>query len=292
MTSLVNLIGNTPLVDIKRIYLGQSVVQAKLEFYNPGGSLKDRAALGMITQAIKKGLLKKGDTLVESTSGNLGISIAMISAALGLKAKIVVPESISREMSSSIAAYGAEVIPVKGSNTEARDFAAAMAESEKIFTLNQFDNDDNWKIHYQTTGPEIWDGTCGKITHFITTMGSMGTITGVSKYLKEKNPNIAVIGVQPDEQSQRIPGIIRWPSGYEPDVGREANIDHIVDISLIDSKRMALRLSRVEGISCGYTTGAALCATIHTLADAKDAHAVFIACDRADKYISTLYRDA
>ena len=269
--------------------VGENFVQAKLEFYNPGGSLKDRAAIGMITQAIKKGLLKKGDTLVESTSGNLGISIAMISAALGLKAKIVVPESISREMSSSIAAYGAEIIPVKGSNTEARDFAAAMAESEKIFTLNQFDNHDNWKIHYQTTGPEIWADTGGKITHFITTMGSMGTVTGVSKYLKEKNPNIAVIGVQPDVQSQRIPGIIRWPVDYEPGVGREAHIDDVVDVSLIDAKKMALRLSKVEGISCGYTTGAALCATMQSLVDTKNAHAVFIACDRGDRYISSLY---
>lgn len=288
MPGLLNLIGNTPLMDIKKIS-GGNTIQAKLEFYNPSGSLKDRAALGMIVQAMKKGQLKKGDTLIESTSGNLGISVAMISAALGIKAVIVVPDSISDEIAGCIRSYGAEILTVKGTNTEARDHAEKIAASEKIFILDQFNNDDNWQIHYQTTGPEIWNDTGGKVTHFITTMGSMGTITGVSRYLKEQNPNIVVVGVQPDEQSRRIPGIIRWPNSHTPKIGQWAQIDRIVDVSLIDSKKMASRLARVEGLSCGYTSGAALHATIEVLASATDAHAVFVACDRAERYVSTIY---
>lgn len=291
--SIDNLIGNTRLLKISRASHGENIdstneIWGKMEGDNPSGSLKDRAALGMILGAEKKRKIQIGDTLIEPTSGNTGIALAMICASRGYKIKLVMPKYNSIERKQAMEAYGAEVILSETeTTTELIKYTKELAERNNYLMLDQFSNDDNWLMHYGTTGPEIWQDTEGRVTHFVATMGTMGTITGVSKYLKEKNPDIKIIGVQPDEASQRIPGITRWPPNERPPIGANASIDQIIDVGLNDAVHMSNVLVKKEGLFCGFTAAAAYIGALTVAKECKNAVIVFIVCDRGDRYLST-----
>jgi cysteine synthase B len=291
--SIDKLIGKTRLLKIKRLSKKENTdnnneIWGKMEGDNPSGSLKDRAALGMILGAEKKRKIHIGDTLIEPTSGNTGIALAMLCAARGYKVKLVMSKHQSVERVQAMEAYGAEVILIETESTkELINYTKELAERNNYLMLDQFSNDDNWLMHYETTGPEIWEDTQGRITHFVAVMGTMGTITGVSKYLKEKNSNIKIIGVQPDEASQRIPGITRWPHNERPSIGAHAQIDKIIDVGLNNAVYMANMLAKKEGLFCGFTAAAAYIGALEVAKECKNAVIVFIVCDRGDRYLST-----
>lgn len=288
--SLVEQIGNTRLVPIQRIAVNDrgSQIFGKLEGDNPAGSVKDRPAANMITQAQARGTIKPGDTLLEATSGNTGIALAMVAATMGYKLKLLMPDNMTDERKSLMTAYGAELILVSEEQgmEYARDKAAAMAERGEGIVLDQFANPDNWAAHYKTTGPEIWDATEGKVTHFVSSMGTTGTIMGVSRYLKERNPDIQIIGVQPEDGSS-IPGIRRWPQAYLPAIYEPARVDRIIDVNQGDAEDMARRLAREEGILSGVSSGGALLAALQLLPETDHAVIVTIVCDRGDRYLSS-----
>lgn len=291
--TIEDTIGNTPLVRLQRIpgdaiEARGNVILGKLEGNNPAGSVKDRPALSMIRRAEERGRIKPGDTLIEATSGNTGIALAMTAAIRGYRMVLIMPEDLSLERRQSMAAYGAEIIltPVKGGMEYARDLADAMEREGKGVILDQFANPDNPLAHYETTGPELWRDTEGRITHFVSAMGTTGTITGVSRYLKEVNPAIQIVGAQPAEGS-RIPGIRKWPEAYLPKIYDPKFIDRQELVSQADAEHMARRMAREEGIFCGISAAGALCVALKIAEEVENATIVFVVCDRGDRYLST-----
>jgi cysteine synthase B len=281
-------IGNTSLKNFKRIipdeYRNKNIrLFVKMESENLSGSVKDRAVIGMIEGAERRGEIANGDTLLEPTSGNTGISLSMICQQKGYKCLLVISKFVNENIKNLLISNGAELEIVDGDQADVRDRAKELVSLGRGKMLDQFSNDDNWRYHYSTTGPEIWKDTGGKITHFVSCMGTMGTITGVSKFLKEMNPDIEIIGVRPDIESWVIPGISRWRPGYEPQVGREAIIDRMIDVSIKDSKITAKKLYKVEGIKTGFTSGANIWASL-ALPAKDDSVIVTIVCDREDRY--------
>ena len=260
-----------------------------MEGNNPGGSVKDRAALKMIEDAEKMGHIKKNDTLIEATSGNTGIALAMVAAIKGYKMRLIMPETASSERVKTMKAFGADVILVsKEEDMEgARDLAKKMRDSGEGFVLDQFSNKSNYLAHFEGTGPEIWEQTDGKLTHFVSAMGTTGTITGVSKYLKKMNPSIEIIGAQPQDGS-RIPGIRRWKEGYEPKIKKDALIDRTIDISESDARNFSVKLSTEQGLFCGLSAAANIYIAHKIAIDLNDAVIVTIVCDRGDRYLSSL----
>jgi cysteine synthase B len=286
---LEDFIGNTPLVALQRMHgNSSSAIHLKLEGNNPAGSVKDRAAFSMIHNAELRGEIKPGDTLIEATSGNTGIALAMVAAMKGYKMILVMPENQTIERRQTMKAFGAEFILTskEGSMELARDIALKMQKEGKGFVLDQFSNPDNPKAHYETTGPEIWKDTKGRITHFIASMGTTGTIVGTSQFLKEKNKNIQIIGVQPEEGAQ-IPGIRKWPEAYLPKIYSAKNIDRIEYVSQQHAEETARRLAKEEGIFSGASTGGGLYIALQIAKANKDALIVSIACDRGDRYLSS-----
>ncbi|CAI8692182.1 cysteine synthase CysM [Burkholderia cepacia] len=291
--TIEDTIGNTPLVQLVRlpddeIRARNNVVLAKLEGNNPAGSVKDRPALSMISKAEARGRIKPGDTLIEATSGNTGIALAMAAAIRGYKMVLIMPEDLSVERRQSMAAYGAEIIltPVKGGMELARDLADQMQREGKGVILDQFANPDNPVAHYEATGPEIWRDTDGRVTHFVSAMGTTGTIMGVSQYLKERNPAIEIVGAQPEEGS-RIPGIRKWPEAYLPTIFDRSRVDRVENVSQAASETMARRLAAVEGIFAGISSGGACEVAMRIARQVENATIVFIVCDRGDRYLST-----
>ena len=283
---LDHYVGNTPLVRLQRLANHtQATVLAKLEGNNPAGSVKDRPAYNMIMQAEKRGQIQPGDTLIEATSGNTGIALAMVAAMRGYHMKLIMPANSSQERKDAMAAYGAELIEANNME-EARDLALKMQADGVGLVLNQFGNPDNVEAHYLTTGPEIWRQTGGKITHFVSSMGTTGTIMGISKYLKEQNPDIQIVGLQPAEGSN-IPGIRRWPTEYLPTIFDASRVDQIMDIPQIEAEKTARQLARREGISAGVSSGGAVWAAVKIAEQQPDAVIVCIVCDRGDRYLST-----
>ena len=282
-------VGKSPLVRLQRLASHtQATVLAKLEGNNPAGSVKDRPAYNMIIQAEKRGQINPGDTLIEATSGNTGIALAMVAAMRGYKMKLIMPNNMSQERKDAMSAYGAELIEVtqKQGMEGARDLAMQMQAEGEGLVLNQFGNPDNVEAHYLTTGPEIWKQTGGKITHFVSSMGTTGTIMGVSKYLKEQNPDIQIVGLQPSDGSS-IAGIRRWPEEYLPTIFDRSRVDRIIDIPQIEAERTMRKLARHEGISAGTSSGGAVWASIKIAEENPDAVIVCIICDRGDRYLST-----
>ena len=291
--TIEDLVGGTPLVRLVRIPgkandQNGNIILGKMEGDNPAGSVKDRPALSMITRAEQRGSIKPGDTLIEATSGNTGIALAMAAAIKGYRMILIMPEHLSIERRQTMRAFGAEIIltPQSGGMESSRDLAEQMRAAGKGVILDQFGNPDNPLAHYETTGPEIWKDTAGTISHFVSSMGTTGTIMGVSKYLKEKNPAIEVIGAQPTEGSQ-IPGIRKWPEAYLPTIYDKARVDRIEYVSQADAEDMTRRLAREEGIFCGISAGGAMAVALRVSAQLKNATIVSIVCDRGDRYLST-----
>ena len=287
--TLDRFVGNTPLVRLQRI--GRETGNAffaKLEGNNPAGSVKDRPALSMVLGAERRGRIKPGDALIEATSGNTGIALAMVAAMRGYRMILVMPEHLSVERRQTMVAYGAQFVltPEKGGMELARDTAERMRDAGEGVILDQFANPDNPLAHYTGTGPEIWRDTEGKVTHFVATMGTTGTIMGCSRFLKEKNPGVQVIGVQPKDGAS-VPGIRKWPAAYLPKIFERPRIDRVVEVSQEESEEMARRLAREEGIFAGISAGGGLAAAVRVGAEAKDAVIVFIVPDRGDRYLST-----
>lgn len=287
--AIEHCIGNTPLVRLQRIP-GDSgnLMLAKLEGDNPAGSVKDRPALSMIRYSEERGEIKPGDVLVEATSGNTGIALAMVAAIRGYRMKLIMPENMSIERRAAMAAFGAEIILVsqKEGMEGARDLALQMEKEGKGRVLDQFANPDNPRSHYEGTGPEIWRDTQGLVTHFVSSMGTTGTIMGVSHYLKEKNPDIQIVGVQP-EGDESIPGIRRWPEEYLPKIFDKTRVDKTIDITPIEAEKMTRRLAAEEGIFAGVSSGGAISAALRLSREIEDAVIVTIICDRGDRYLST-----
>ena len=286
---LDHYVGNTPLVRLQRLASHtQATVLAKLEGNNPAGSVKDRPAYNMIMQAEKRGQITPGDTLIEATSGNTGIALAMVAAMRGYKMTHIMPDNMSQERKDAMQAYGATLIEVtKAQGMEgARDLALQMEKDGKGFVLNQFGNPDNVEAHYLTTGPEIWQQTGGKITHFVSSMGTTGTIMGVSKYLKEQNPAIQIVGLQPEDGAS-IAGIRRWPEAYLPTIFDRRRVDLVIDIPQIAAEKTMRKLAQQEGISAGTSSGGAVWAAIQLAQENPEAVIVCIICDRGDRYLST-----
>ncbi|MBK6266301.1 cysteine synthase CysM [Marivirga sp. S37H4] len=286
---LEDLVGNTPIVELKSIPTNKNVkIFCKLEGQNPGGSVKDRAALGMIGAALQRGDIKAGDKLVEATSGNTGIALAMIAKLKGLHMTLIMPENSTAERIQTMEAYGAKVILTKAEGTieYSRTVAEEMAATGEYFMLNQFGNPDNYRQHYETTGPEIWKDTEGKITHFVSAMGTTGTIMGVSRYLKEKNPAIQIVGTQPTDGS-KIPGIRRWSPEFLPKIFEPERVDITIDVSETDARHMTQRLAREEGILAGMSSGGALVAALEIAKTLESGLIVCITCDRGDRYLSS-----
>jgi len=287
--TLEQFIGNTPLVRLQRIPGNTTnVILAKLEGNNPAGSVKDRPALSMIKRAQVRGQISPGDTLIEPTSGNTGIALAMCAAMMGYRMILVMPENQSVERRQSMAAYGAQLVltPREGSMEAARDVAERMVKEGKGIMLDQFSNADNPLAHYETTGPEIWRDTEGKVTHFVSSMGTTGTIMGVSRFLKEKNSAITVVGCQPADGSQ-IPGIRKWPAAYLPKICDWNRVDQVIEIAQRDAEDMSRRLAADEGIFAGISSGGALWAALQVSREVRDAVITVIICDRGDRYLST-----
>ena len=288
--ALVEQIGNTRLVPFQRITQNRNgnQVLGKLEGDNPAGSVKDRPASNMIVQAQARGDIKPGDVLIEATSGNTGIALAMVAASMGYRMRLIMPDNMTDERKASMRAYGAELVLVTEDQgmEYARDLAAEMAQKGEGLVLDQFANPDNFDAHVISTGPEIWRDTQGKITHFVSSMGTTGTIMGVSRYLKDKNPDIQIIGVQPEDGSS-IPGIRRWPEAYLPKIYEPQRVDRIIDVNASDAEEMARRMAREEGILAGVSSGGALCAALELLEELQDAVIVTIVCDRGDRYLSS-----
>lgn len=292
--TLEDTVGNTPLVQLKRLPGKTSnAVLVKLEGNNPAGSVKDRPALNMIRKAEERGEIRPGDVLIEATSGNTGIALAMAAAMRGYRMKLIMPANQSQERKDAMAAYGAELILVSQEEgmEGARDLAHRMQDEGKGRVLDQFANPDNPLAHYETTGPEIWRETQGRITHFVSSMGTTGTIMGVSSFLKEKNPDIEIVGLQPTEGSQ-IAGIRRWPKEYLPAIYDESRVDRVIDMDQGEAEEMTRRLAREEGISAGVSSGGAVAGALRISAQVENAVIVAIVCDRGDRYLSTgVFRD-
>ena len=291
--TLENLIGNTPLVALQRIGIAShqarnNILLGKLEGNNPAGSVKDRAAVSMIRRAQERGDIQPGDTLIEATSGNTGIALAMAAAIMGYRMVLIMPEDLSIERAQTMKAFGAELIltPKAGAMEHARDLADRMQAEGKGRVLDQFANGDNPRIHFETTGPEIWRDTAGGITHFVSAMGTTGTITGVGRYLKEQNPAIRIVGAQPSEGS-RIPGIRKWSPEYLPKIYDASFVDEIRLVSQLDAEDMARRMAREEGIFAGISAAGACWIAQQIASEVQDATIVFIVCDRGDRYLST-----
>ena len=292
--TIADCIGNTPLVRLQRMSGDTSnTIVLKLEGNNPAGSVKDRPALSMIRLAEQRGAIQPGDTLIEATSGNTGIALAMAAAIMGYRMVLIMPENSSDERKWAMTAYGAELILVsKEQGMEgARDLALQMQEQGKGKVLDQFGNGDNPEAHYAGTGPEIWRDTQGRVTHFVSSMGTTGTIMGVSRYLKEQNPEIQIIGLQPIEGAA-IPGIRRWPQEYLPSIFEQQRVDQVVDMSQLEAEDTMRRLAREEGIFCGVSSGGAVAAALRLNAEVENAVIVVIICDRGDRYLSTGVFDA
>ena len=285
-----NTIGKTPLVELVRMVSNSNGnrIFAKMEGDNPAGSVKDRPALSMIKHAQERGEIKPGDTLIEATSGNTGIALAMAATIRGFKMKLIMPDNMSQERQASMRGYGAEIILVsqKLGMEGARDLAHEMERKGEGKVLDQFANPDNPLAHYETTGPEIWQATDGKITHFVSAMGTTGTIMGTSRYLKEQNKAVQIIGVQPEE-GQSIPGIRRWPKAYLPKIYEPSRVDQIIDVSPDDAVKTMHQMAKEEGIFAGVSSGGAVSAALRLSATVKNANIVTIVCDRGDRYIST-----
>jgi cysteine synthase B len=287
--TLEDVVGHTPLVHLKRITAGRgNTLLAKLEGNNPAGSVKDRPALSMLEQAEGRGDIVPGDTLVEATSGNTGIALAMAAAIKGYRMVLIMPESASEERRQAMAAFGAELISVSkdGGMEEARDLAETMIARGEGKPLDQFANPDNPLSHYRGTGPEIWEQTAGTLTHFVSSMGTTGTIMGVSRYLKEHNPAIQIVGLQPEDGAS-IAGIRRWPEAYLPSIFDPARVDRILDIGQQEAEEHMRRLAREEGIFAGVSSGGCLAGALRIAAEVENAVIVFIVCDRGDRYLST-----
>ena len=287
--TLADFVGNTPLVRLQRLPGETSnVILAKLEGNNPAGSVKDRPALSMIKLAEARGDIKPGDTLIEATSGNTGIALAMVAAMAGYRMVLVMPDNMTAERRAVMKAFGAELVLVSetGGMEAARDLAAAMEARGEGRVLDQFANNDNPLAHYGGTGPEIWRDTHGLVTHFVASMGTTGTIMGASQYLKAQNPNIEIIGVQPGDGA-RIPGIRRWPAAYLPKIYDPTRVDRIIDVTQDEAEHLTRELGRREGIFCGISSGGALAAALKLSAEVRDAVIVTIVCDRGDRYLST-----
>lgn len=291
--TIEDAIGKTPLVALQRIGAADNaqrgnVMLGKLEGNNPAGSVKDRPALSMIQRAQERGDIKPGDTLIEATSGNTGIALAMAAAIKGYRMVLIMPEDLSIERAQTMKAFGAELIltPKSGGMEYARDLAERMSKEGKGRVLDQFANEDNPRIHYETTGPELWAQTQGRITHFVSAMGTTGTITGVSRFLKEKNPAIRIIGAQPSEGS-RIPGIRKWPQEYLPKIYDASHVDELVYVSQDDAEEMCRRMAREEGIFAGISAAGACWVAMQIAQQVENATIAFIVCDRGDRYLST-----
>lgn len=291
--TIEDAIGKTPLVALQRIDAAANakrgnVILAKLEGNNPAGSVKDRPALSMIKRAEERGEIKPGDTLIEATSGNTGIALAMAAAIKGYRMVLIMPEDLSVERAQTMKAFGAELVltPKSGGMEYARDLAEQMVAQGKGRVLDQFANPDNPRIHYETTGPEIWADTDGRITHFVSAMGTTGTITGVSHFLKEKNREVRIIGAQPEEGS-RIPGIRKWPEEYLPKIYEPSRVDQLVHVSQDNAEEMCRRLAREEGIFAGISSAGALWVALEIARTVDNATIVFVVCDRGDRYLST-----
>jgi cysteine synthase B len=291
--TIEDAIGKTPLVALQRLGAADNVARGnvllgKLEGNNPAGSVKDRPALSMIQRAEERGEIRPGDTLIEATSGNTGIALAMAAAIKGYRMVLIMPEDLSIERAQTMKAFGAELIltPKSGGMESARDLADKMAREGKGRVLDQFANEDNPRVHYETTGPELWEQTGGRITHFVSAMGTTGTITGVSRFLKEKNPAIRIIGAQPSEGS-RIPGIRKWPQEYLPKIYDPSRVDELVYVSQSDAEEMCRKLAREEGIFGGISAAGACWVALQLAQRVENATIVFVVCDRGDRYLST-----
>jgi cysteine synthase B len=291
--TIEDTIGNTPLVQLVRLggedaVARNNIILGKLEGNNPAGSVKDRAAMSMLKNAEARGQIKPGDTIIEATSGNTGIALAMAAAIRGYKMLLLMPDNLSIERRQSMAAYGAQIVltPKTGGMEYARDMAEQMQKDGKGIILDQFANQDNPRAHYETTGPEIWRDTEGRITHFVSAMGTTGTIMGVSRYLKEQNENVRIIGAQPEEGSS-IPGIRKWPQAYLPKIYDKARVDQVENVSQAAAEQMARRLAVEEGIFCGISAAGACEVALRISQTVENATIVFIVCDRGDRYLST-----
>lgn len=286
MATILDLVGNTPQVEITRLNPNPAVtIYAKLEGNNPGGSVKDRPALNMIRSAIERGEIKPGTRLIEATSGNTGIALAMIARLYGLDIELVMPSSSTRERTLTMEAFGAKVT-LLDSIEICRDYAEDKATRGEAYILNQFANPDNYMAHFKTTGPEIWKDTHGAITHFVSSMGTTGTIMGCSRYLKEKNSQVQIVGCQPTEESS-IPGIRRWPKEYLPKIFEPERVDRVIDVSQQEATEMARLLAKTEGIFAGMSSGGAAAAAFRLAREIKEGVIVFICCDRGDRYLSS-----
>lgn len=289
MHSILDQIGNTPLIALKKLTANSKVtIYGKLEGNNPGGSVKDRAAYGMIKGALDRGELKSGMKVIEATSGNTGIALAMIANLFGVAIELVMPEDATRERVLTMEAFGAKVVltPKEGSMEAAIDYAHAQVAKGGYHMLNQFANPDNYGMHYRTTGPEIWRDTEGAITHFVSAMGTTGTIMGVSRYLKEQNPQVQIVGCQPTEGS-RIPGIRKWPEAYLPKIFDRERVDRTMDIAEDEAREMTRRLAKEEAVFCGMSSGGAVSAAARLSKELEQGIIVCIICDRGDRYLSS-----
>jgi S-sulfo-L-cysteine synthase (O-acetyl-L-serine-dependent) len=291
--TLEQSVGKTPLVRLDRIagaenHARGNIILGKLEGNNPAGSVKDRPAVFMISRAEQRGEIKPGDTLIEATSGNTGIALAMAAAMRGYRMVLIMPDNLSLERRQTMKAFGAELILVSQAQgmEGARDLADQMQREGKGKVLNQFSNDDNWIAHYETTGPEIWKDTQGTVTHFVSAMGTTGTITGVSQYLKQRNPGVVIVGAQPSDGSS-IPGIRKWSPAYIPPIRKKAIIDQIEEVSQQDAENMARRLAKEEGLFCGVSAAGAAIIALRIAEQVQNATIVFIVCDRGDRYLTT-----
>ena len=286
MASVLDLVGNTPMVEIKKLNPNPKVrMYAKLEGNNPGGSVKDRPALNMIRSALERGDITPGTKLIEATSGNTGIALAMIARLYDLELELIMPSTSTKERTATMEAFGAKVILLENME-RCRDYAEEKAAKGDYFILNQFSNPDNYKSHYKTTGPEIWRDTDQTITHFVSSMGTTGTIMGCSRFFKERNPSIQIIGCQPTEESS-IPGIRRWPKEYLPKIFEPERVDRVIDISQKEATEMTRQLAKVEAIFAGMSSGGAASAAIRLAKEIESGVIVFITCDRGDRYLSS-----
>jgi S-sulfo-L-cysteine synthase (O-acetyl-L-serine-dependent) len=289
MATLLDFVGKTPLIELKKINPNPKVkIFGKLEGHNPGGSVKDRAAYSMIKGAVERGEIQTGIKLIEATSGNTGIALAMIARLYNLDIELVMPENSTRERVLTMEAFGAKVIltPASVGIEGSRDYAESKVAEGGYFMLNQFENPDNFLAHYRTTGPEIWEDTNHEVTHFVSSMGTTGTIMGTSMFLKEQNPNIQIVGCQPTEGS-KIPGIRRWEPAYLPKIFDPSRVDRILDISETDARSMANTLAKVEGVFSGMSSGGAATGAIRLAEELEEGVIVFIVCDRGDRYLSS-----